>query len=158
MVENEILKSLEEEKTKLESDFTIYTGQLKQLEENMASIEKEYKTKRENLEVNIERIRGAYRVVYDQLKKFGAITDEQQVEVTTEQPVTEKAEEVKEEVKKEVKENNKSVDKKSVKSKSTTKEKVVAGLTKEEIDKINKAVSKSVVTDENGNEIPEYLQ
>ena len=149
MNNNEILKSLEEEKTKLESDFTIYTGQLKQLDENMASVEQEYKTKRESLEVTIERIRGAYKVVYDQLTKFGAIKEEEPKQETV-------AEEPKQEEKsKTTKTSAKKAEKKEEPKKD---EKVGSSLTPEEIEKINKAVKKPEVKTVNGNEIPEYLQ
>lgn len=148
MNNNEILKSLEEEKTKLESDFTIYTGQLKQLDENMASVEQEYKTKRESLEVTIERIRGAYKVVYDQLTKFGAIKEEPKQEAVAEEP---KQEEKSKTTKTSVKKTEK-------KEEPKKDEKVGSSLTPEEIEKINKAVKKPEVKTVNGNEIPEYLQ
>lgn len=153
MSDNEILKSLEEEKTKLESDFTIYTGQLKQLDENMASVEQEYKTKRESLEVTIERIRGAYKVVYDQLTKFGAIKEE--VPATTNAEVVEPKQEEKP---KSTKSSSKKVEKKEEPKKEIQDEKVKTSLTPEEIEKINKAVKKPEVKTVKGNEIPEYLQ
>lgn len=158
MNNNEILKSLEEEKTKLESDFTIYTGQLKQLDENMASVEQEYKTKRESLEVTIERIRGAYKVVYDQLTKFGAIKEEEpKQEAVAEAPTQEAvAEEPKQEEK--LKTTKTSAKKAEKKEEPKKDEKVGSSLTPEEIEKINKAVKKPEVKTVNGNEIPEYLQ
>ena len=129
-------------------------GQLKQLEENMASVRQEYEMKKESLKANIERIRGAYTLVYNQLKKFGAIKEEVP-EATAETPVETPVETKPEEKKQE--EKSKSVKKTSAK-KEEPKEKATAGLTKEEIEKINKAVTKPATKDVNGNEIPEYLQ
>lgn len=154
MSNNDILKSLEEEKARLENEFKIYDGQLKQLEDNMASVKHEYEVQKENLTTNIERIRGAYTVVYNQLDKFGAIVKEQPISQTEEQ-CKDKDKNNKNEEK--VKEDTKSkTTKKSTSSKVENKEEKSSALTQDEIDKINKAVTNN--KDANGNEIPEYLK
>lgn len=147
-MENEVIKSLLEEKTKLEQEFN------------------ELDAQERNIAVGKERIRGAYIVIVDQLKKFGVIKDEAQQEQpkqTAEKPAeTKQKAEVKPKTQKKVVEmkpeqpkEEKKAEEKKVDEK---KEKVVAGLTPEEIKKINEAVTKPGVKDDNGNEIPEYLQ
>lgn len=130
-MENEIIQSLLAEKTKLEQEFSELDAQAR------------------NIEIGKERIRGAYIVIVDQLKKFGVIKDEATTSNTSE------TETPKEEVKQ--KTTKKSTEKKVEQPKESKKEKVM-GLTPEEIEKINKAVTKSDMKDENGNDIPEYLQ
>lgn len=138
-MENEVIKSLLEEKSKLEQEFT------------------NLETQENNIRIGKERIRGAYIVVIDQLKKFGVIKDDN---TATAESVEDKAESKTEDTKvedtapKEVKESKP----KTTKKPAEKKEKVVAGLTPEEIEKINKVVPKQNMKDDNGNEIPEYLQ
>ena len=153
MNNNDILKSLEEEKAKLENEFKIYSGQLNQLEDNMASVQHEYEMKKENLKANIERIRGAYTVVYNQLDKFGAIVKEEpEAQIEEQQKDVNKTEKVKADNK--VKTNKKTSD-----IKVDDKKEKTSVLTQDEIDKINNAVTnKKSVKDANGNEIPEYLR
>ena len=142
-MENEVIKSLLEEKTKLEQEFN------------------ELDAQERNIAVGKERIRGAYIVIVDQLKKFGVIKDEAQQEQpkqTAEKPdETKQKAEVKPKTQKKVVEM-KQAEPKEEKKEEEKKEKVVAGLTPEEIKKINEAVTKPGVKDDNGNEIPEYLQ
>lgn len=135
-MENEIIQSLLAEKTKLEQKFS------------------ELDVQARNIEIDKERIRGAYIVIVDQLKKFGIIKDGTVAEETP-KGETPKEETPKEEVKQ--KTTKKSTEKKVEQPKESKKEKVI-GLTPEEIEKINKAVTKSDIKDENGNDIPEYLQ
>ena len=65
-MENEIIQSLLAEKTKLEQEFSELDAQAR------------------NIEIGKERIRGAYIVIVDQLKKFGVIKDEATTSNTTE--------------------------------------------------------------------------
>lgn len=142
-MENEVIKSLLEEKTKLEQEFN------------------ELDAQERNIAVGKERIRGAYIVIVDQLKKFGVIKDEapqEQPKQTAEKPAETKPKaEAKPKTQKKVVEMKPEQPKEEKKAEEK-KEKVVAGLTPEEIKKINEAVTKPGVKDDNGNEIPEYLQ
>ena len=146
MDNNEIIKSLQEEMAQKEKEYNLYGSQLKQLNQEMEDIKNEYNTKKASLEANIERVRGAYTVIYNQLKKFGVIQETQP---------TEKEVKVDEKVKTETK--SKAV-KKATDVKSEKKSEKDSGLTKEEIDKISKAVSNNNVKDANGNVVPDYLQ
>lgn len=137
-MENEVIKSLLEEKTKLEQEFN------------------ELDAQERNIAVGKERIRGAYIVIVDQLKKFGVIKDEAQQEQPKQ--TAEKSAETKQKADVKQKTQKKVVEMKPEQPKDEKKEKVVAGLTPEEIKKINEAVTKPGVKDDNGNEIPEYLQ
>ena len=65
-MENEIIQSLLAEKTKLEQEFSELDAQAR------------------NIEIGKERIRGAYIVIVDQLKKFGVIKDEATTSSTSE--------------------------------------------------------------------------
>lgn len=145
----DILKSLQDELVQKENEFNSYTEELRRLEDEMKTIQHNYETQKQNLTANIERVRGAYTVVYNQLKKFGAIKEE---------PVEQPKQEEKSKQEEKPKAPKKTAEKKSEEPKEEKKEKVVAGLTKEEIEKINKAVTKPDVKDDKGNEIPEYLQ
>jgi hypothetical protein len=149
----EILKSMKADMDKKEQEFNTVLNELKVLEEN-------YTARKKQLLEAKEQIRGAYTALYEQYTKFvkeedkptdtpvGAAT-QTVADKVEEKPVTEIPK--KESKPKVTKQVNKTEETKS-------EEKVVAGLTPEEIAKINKAVTKPNVKDEKGNEIPEYLQ
>lgn len=136
-INNDVLKSIKEEMEIKEKEFNQVVDELTILEQN-------YKTRKTQLESAKEQIRGAYTALYQQLQKFAAdqLSKPEIKQVELEQ-----------EVKKDIKP-------KATKStkKETSTEKVVAGLTPEEIAKINKAVPQQNMKDSNGNDIPDYLQ
>lgn len=144
MEENEILKSIKEEMEIKEKEFNQVISELTTLEQN-------YTVRKAQLEDSKEQIRGAYTALYRQLEKFSKVPDENNNVNTTSNT------------------NSKSIDttntpKKETKSKVTTnttktkQEKTVAGLTPEEIAKINNTIPQANVVDNNGNEIPDYLK
>lgn len=147
----EILKSMMEEMQTKEEEFNRVVAELNTLEEN-------YAARKQQLLDAREQIRGAYTALHIQYEKFKA--PEEQAEPKVGQNIVEKivenVDKKKEEPKVEKKKEPKKVEKKD--KKEEPKENVVAGLTPEEIDKINKAVTQPGKKDERGNEIPEYLQ
>lgn len=154
----EILKSIQEEMTKKEQEFSLVENEIKTLEEN-------YSVRMKQLLEAKEQIRGAYTALHIQLEKFKK-EDEKKEEPKQEEPkqeepyLTDTETTIKEAPKKEpVKiKTTKKTEKKEEPKTETPKEKVVAGLTPEEIAKINQAVTGPKATDNNGNEIPDYLQ
>ena len=144
MEENEILKSIKEEMEIKEKEFNQVISELTTLEQN-------YTVRKAQLEDSKEQIRGAYTALYRQLEKFSKVPDENNNVNTTSNT------------------SSKSIDttntpKKETKSKVTTnttktkQEKTAAGLTPEEIAKINNTIPQANVVDNNGNEIPDYLK
>lgn len=146
----EILKSMEDEMRIKEEEFNKVVAELNTLEEN-------YAVRKQQLLDAREQIRGAYTALHIQYEKFKK-QDEPKADIgkTVVAKVVENAESKAEEPKVEKKKEVKKAEKKD--KKEEPKENVVAGLTPEEIDKINKAVTQPGKKDERGNEIPEYLQ
>ena len=122
-----------------------------QVVSELTTLEQNYTVRKAQLEDSKEQIRGAYTALYRQLEKFSKVPDENNNVNTTSNT------------------NSKSIDttntpKKETKSKVTTnttktkQEKTAAGLTPEEIAKINNTIPQANVVDNNGNEIPDYLK
>ena len=151
MENNEILKSIKEEMATKEQEFNKVINELNILEQN-------YVAQKSQLEASKEQIRGAYTVLYRQYEKFAkADTTTPEVENVQEENKPEPVEEPKAvEPKKEIK--PKTTKSTSKETKTTKNEKTAAGLTPEEIAKINKTIPKTNVVDEKGNEVPDYLQ
>lgn len=149
----EILKSMMEEMQTKEEEFNRVVAELNTLEEN-------YAARKQQLLDAREQIRGAYTALHIQYEKFKAPEEQAEPKAdigkTVVAKVVENAESKVEEPKVEKKKEVKKAEKKD--KKEEPKENVVAGLTPEEIDKINKAVTQPGKKDEKGNEIPEYLQ
>ena len=144
----EILKSIQEEMTKKEQEFNLVENEIKTLEEN-------YNVRMKQLLDAKEQIRGAYTALYLQLEKFKKDDEKKEEPYLTDTETTIREEPKKEPVK--IK-TSKKVEKKEEPKKEEPKEKINVGLTPEEIAKINKAVTKPKAIDNNGNEIPDYLQ
>lgn len=162
MESEEILKSIKSEMEVKEKEFNEVITELATLEQN-------YSVRKTQLENSKEQIRGAYTALYRQLEKFskGNSSETKQNETTT--PVSTPtakavAPTTKTTTKKSTstKSENKQLDTTNNQTKSeepaTKTEKSVGSLTPEEIAKINKTIPKSTTTDNNGNEIPDYLQ
>ena len=147
----EILKSIQEEMTKKEQEFTLVENEIKTLEEN-------YNVRMKQLLEAKEQIRGAYTALHIQLEKFKKDDEKKEEPYLTDTETTIKEEPKKEPIKVKTTKKTEKVEKKEEPKTETPKEKVVAGLTPEEIAKINQAVTTPNKKDNNGNEIPDYLQ
>lgn len=154
----EILKSIQEEMTKKEQEFNLVENEIKTLEEN-------YNVRMKQLLDAKEQIRGAYTALHIQLEKFKK--DDEKVEepkqeepYLTDEKTTIKAEPKKDKTPVNIKKTTakKTEPKQETPKQEEPKERVVAGLTPEEIAKINQAVTNPKAKDSNGNEIPDYLQ
>ena len=134
MENNTILKAIEEDLVKYKNDFVLVENQIQDLVDKR------------------EQIRGAYTALYNQYIKFKENSSEPENNVEKES--------VKEDIKKSVEEADEKPkrNRKSKEEKPEVKERVVAGLSKEEIEKINQAIPQPNMKDSNGNEIPSYLQ
>ncbi len=151
MENNEILKSIKEEMATKEQEFNKVINELNILEQN-------YVAQKSQLEASKEQIRGAYTVLYRQYEKFAKVdTTTLEIENAQEESKSEPVGEQKVvEPKKETK--PKTTKSTSKETKTTKNEKTTAGLTPEEIAKINNTIPKTNVVDEKGNEVPDYLQ
>ena len=149
MDDNEIIKSMKAELVVKENEFNQIIAETKKLDSD-------YTLRKQQLDDAREQIRGAYTALYMQLQKFGVNVET----TTTTSEQTPKQESIQTTADEEIKKDVKSKTTKSSKQKKdeSKTEKVVAGLTPDEIAKINQAVPFKDATDENGNVIPEYLQ
>lgn len=155
-MEEEILKSIKEEMEVKEKEFNQVMGELSTLEQN-------YTVRKTQLEDSKEQIRGAYTALYRQLEKFSKTTNNSTPTTSTpKSTTTNNVENMKSNTTTNTETTKSTTTKKEPKNKSTqikpSTTQVVAGLTPEEIAKINKAIPKTGVVDSNGNEVPDYLQ
>lgn len=135
-----------------------YNTKINELQKQRLQLQQEGNKKLESLEVKREQLSGKYSGLYEQFKKFTG----------TEPNLTENNDTVNSvESSKVAKENLKKVSSKNVsKTKNTKVEEVSSkdtSLSPDEIAKLSKITSSNIVedthiTDDNGNEIPEYLQ
>lgn len=158
---NEIINSIKNDMAEQENMFNQIRLELEKLEQEHTTFEQNYLARKAQLEAGREQIRGSYTALYRQLEKFAKdeLPKPDQAEPQNENKVSEESstQEVKqpEPAKAEPKPTKKSTKKEQP---SQPKEKVVAGLTAEEIAKINSAIPQPGKVDDKGNEIPDYLQ
>lgn len=158
---NEIINSIKNDMAEQENIFNQIRLELEKLEQEHTTFEQNYLARKTQLEAGREQVRGSYTALYRQLEKFAKdeLPQPEQSKPQDDNKVQEESKALEENQPQPTKTEPKSTKKSTKKEQlSQPKEKVVAGLTAEEIAKINSAIPQPGKVDDNGNEIPDYLQ
>ena len=165
------MKSYEEEYSKTQVEISnvakMYSDKIDELQKQRIALRDEGNEKIDVLKARAEQLCGMHKSLYDQYKKFTGkdpYEDEKKPEIApaenkqsvNETPVTEKVDEPKEIQENKVETKPKKVAKKQ--EKPTESNEVLSPEEKAKLLAISKEASTVPVKDENGNEIPDYLQ
>ena len=158
---NEIINSIKNDMVEQENIFNQIRLELEKLEQEHTTFEQNYLARKTQLEAGREQVRGSYTALYRQLEKFAKdeLPQPEQAEPQDDNKAQGESKTLEENQPEPAKTEPKPTKRSTKKEQSgQPKEKVVAGLTAEEIAKINSAIPQQGKVDDNGNEIPDYLQ